>query len=74
MIICRGFILLVIEQLLQRSLLIRAALQKKQHAVQRLAIAYRALIKFSASERVHVSSKHREISFVHSLRDTSRGA
>jgi hypothetical protein len=66
--------LMVIEQLLQRGLLIRAALQKKQHAMQGPIVTHHALVKLRARQRVHVSLQGHKVFLIRVLNDAGRDA
>lgn len=72
MVIHGRLVLLLIEQLRQRGLLVRAALEQKKHARRGRGIRHGALIKFRARERVHVSFERDELGVVDFLRNSRR--
>ena len=59
--------LLLIHELAQRGLLVRAPLQKQQHTVHRRGIGDGSPIKLGAGERVHVAAQAHELRFVDCL-------
>ena len=69
MVVRGGFVLLIIEQFLDRGFLIGAPPQQKQHPSQRLSIGYWSLIKLRPRQWVHVSVQHDKIFLVDNLSD-----
>jgi len=67
-----GLALLIVEQLAEGGLLIRAALQEQQYTVQRLSIRDSTLIKFRAGEWMDVARQDEESLFIDGLRDARR--
>jgi len=59
--------LLLIHELAQGGLLVRAPLQKQQHTVHRRGIGDGSPIKLGAGERVHVAAQAHELRFVDCL-------
>ncbi len=68
----RRLILLVLEQLLQCTFLLRAALEHKQHAVHAKVERSRALVELQAGERMDVSLQNDEDPLIHCLGDARR--
>jgi hypothetical protein len=60
---------LVLEELQQRSLLVRTSSQEQQDAVQWLRVGNGPLVELRASQRVHVPGESNEILFVDRLDD-----
>jgi hypothetical protein len=70
-IVGRKFALLVLEQLLQRLLLLRAAVQEQQYAAHGHGVADRTAIVFGAGERVCVAAQRDGLLGINGLRDAS---
>src|ERR1700722_11455866 len=65
----RASILLLIDKLLQRSLLFGAALKNKNHPSKRCGICESALIKLSARQRVGIAGKDCALAVIDSLKN-----
>ena len=69
MVIGRGLVLLIVEQLPQGAFLLRAALEHQQHPLHRQVSGCNTLIKLRTSQPMSVPLQHRELGFVHWLDD-----
>jgi hypothetical protein len=61
---------LIIQYLAEGRLLFGRALQKEQHAIQGLRVAYGALVKFGLGEGMDVAAKEQQLLFVNGLSDS----
>ena len=68
-IVRRGFILLLVEQRLERGFLFGAAAEDEQHAIEREVRGRRAEVKLRTRQRMRVAFEGDEIRFIHRLRD-----
>src|SRR5271170_791233 len=72
MVVRRGLVLLLVEQLFERGFLLRTALQDQEHAGHRETGRSGAAIVFGAGQVVRVALEDGEISLVHRLGDARR--
>src|SRR5215467_10975642 len=68
-VVGRGFVLLIVEKLVQGELLLRIALEDQQHALHWQIRRCRANIELWLSQRMRVASQRDNLSFVNWLGD-----
>ena len=72
MIVRGRIVLLLLEQLIESRLLLRAALQDQQHALHWQARWGRSLVILRERERMGIAAKYEEVSFIDRLSDPRR--
>jgi hypothetical protein len=68
-----AFVLLLIEELLESSFLLRAALEKKDDVAQRSVVRKGSLVKLSSGKGVGIAGKSGNPGIVHRLQDAGPG-
>ena len=69
MVVRLELIVLFVEQTLQCCLLLRVALQEKEHSPKRLSVGYGTLVERQTGKRMNVPHQRHMLFFIHSLRE-----